>query len=69
MAGAGIQGGAVHGASDRWAAYPARDPVSPDDIGATIFHGLGIDPATEIRDPLGRPLRINNGTPMTSLFV
>jgi hypothetical protein len=58
----------VYGASDRWAAYPARDPVSPDDIGATILHALGIDPATEIRDPVGRPLRINTGSPLTALF-
>jgi hypothetical protein len=68
LAGAGIRGGAVHGASDRWAAYPARDPVSPDDLGATILHALGIDPATAIRDPVGRPLRINGGTPLTMLF-
>ena len=53
---------------DRWAAYPARDPVSPDDLGATILHALGIDPATEVRDPLGRPLRINAGTPVRALF-
>lgn len=68
LAGAGIRGGAVYGASDRWAAYPARDPVSPDDIGATILHALGIDPATEVRDPVGRPLRINSGRPLTTLF-
>jgi hypothetical protein len=69
LAGAGIRGGAVHGASDRWAAYPSRDPVSPDDIGATILHTLGIDPATEVRDPVGRPLRINNGNPLKMLFA
>src|SRR5262249_42187855 len=69
LAGAGIRGGAVHGASDRWAAYPARDPVSPDDLGATILHALGIDPATEIRDPVGRPLRINGGEPPTKVFA
>ena len=68
LAGAGIRGGAVHGASDRWAAYPARDPVSPDDLGATILHALGIDPATEVRDPVGRPLRINSGSPLTTLY-
>ena len=44
LAGAGVRGGSVHGASDRWAAYPASDPVSPDDLGATILHALGIDP-------------------------
>jgi uncharacterized protein (DUF1501 family) len=68
LAGAGIRGGAVHGASDRWAVYPARDPVGPDDIGATILYALGIDPATEVRDPVGRPLRINSGSPLTGLF-
>lgn len=58
----------MYGASDRWAAYPARDPVSPDDLGATMLHALGIDPATEIRDPEGRPMRINSGTALTKLF-
>ncbi|HWE35907.1 MAG TPA: DUF1501 domain-containing protein [Isosphaeraceae bacterium] len=68
LAGAGIAGGRVHGASDRWAAYPARDPVSPDDLGATILHALGIDPSQELTDPVGRPLRVNTGTPLASLF-
>ncbi|MEO6810019.1 MAG: DUF1501 domain-containing protein, partial [Isosphaeraceae bacterium] len=69
LAGGGIQGGQVYGASDRWAAYPTRDPVSPDDIGATIFHALGIDPASEVLDPLGRPMRINTGSPLVPLFA
>ncbi|WP_422926329.1 DUF1501 domain-containing protein [Singulisphaera sp. PoT] len=69
MAGGGVQGGVVHGASDRWAAYPARDPVSPDDLGATILHSLGVDPEMEIFDPVGRPLRINSGDPLRSLFA
>ena len=37
LAGGGIQGGAIHGASDKNGAYPARDPVRPDDVAATIF--------------------------------
>ena len=69
LAGGGVQGGQVHGASDRWAAYPTADPVSPDDLGATILHALGIDPATEVTDAVGRPLRINNGNPLTPLFA
>ena len=69
LAGAGVAGGLVHGASDRWAASPARDPVSPDDLGATILHALGVDPSTELVDPLGRPLRVNNGNPVLPLFV
>jgi len=47
LAGGSVQGGQVHGASDRWAAYPARDPVSPDDLGATILYALGIDPTRQ----------------------
>ena len=69
MAGGGVRGGQVHGASDRWAAFPARDPVGPDDFGATILHALGIDPSREILDPLNRPMRINSGTPLRSLFA
>jgi hypothetical protein len=69
LAGGGIRGGQIYGASDRWAAYPARDPVGPDDLGATILHALGIDPSAEVKDAVGRPLRINNGTPIRELFA
>jgi hypothetical protein len=69
LAGGGVQGGQVYGASDRWAAFPARDPVSPDDLGATILHALGIDPGQQILDPLNRPIPINQGTPVTAVFA
>jgi len=69
LAGGGVRGGQVYGASDRWAAYPASNPVSPDDLGATILHALGIDPAREVVDPVGRPMRINSGRPITELFA
>ena len=46
----------------------ASDPVSPDDIAATMFWALGIDPATEVIDTLGRPLPIAAGRPLTRLF-
>ncbi|WP_435005818.1 DUF1501 domain-containing protein [Tundrisphaera lichenicola] len=68
MAGAGITPGAIYGASDRIGAYPASDPVTPDDIAATMFWALGIDPATEVRDTLGRPLPIASGQPITRIF-
>jgi uncharacterized protein (DUF1501 family) len=68
LAGAGIRGGRVYGSSDRFAAYPLTDPVSPDDLGATILHALGIDPSQEVIDSLGRPMRINAGQPVTALF-
>jgi hypothetical protein len=69
LAGAGIRGGVVHGASDRWAAHPARDPVTPADVAATIYHALGVDPALELNDPLGRPLRICLGEPIRSVLA
>lgn len=68
LAGAGIRGGTVYGSSDRWAAYPASEPTRPEDLSATILHALGIAPSTEVRDPLGRPLRITEGRPLESLF-
>ena len=68
LAGAGIRGGTVFGASDRWAAHPAIDPVTPADIAATVYHLLGVDPAVELPDPLGRPLRLCLGTPIWGLL-
>jgi hypothetical protein len=68
FAGGGVTPGAIHGSSDRIGAQPASDPVSPDDIAATMFWALGIDPATEVIDPLGRPLPIAAGKPITRLF-
>jgi hypothetical protein len=69
LAGGGVRGGQVYGASDRWAACPARDPVTPEDLGATILHALGVDPATEIHDAIGRPQRINLGAHLNALFA
>jgi len=69
MAGGGITPGAIYGSSDRIGAYPGSDPVSPDDVAATMFWALGIDPATEVYDTLGRPLPIAAGKPVTRLFA
>jgi hypothetical protein len=61
LAGGGVKRGFIHGASDRIGAYPATDPHGPDDLSATMFHLLGIDPTTEVMDPLNRPLPISTG--------
>jgi hypothetical protein len=61
LAGGGVRGGQVHGASDRIGAFPRDGRVSPEDLTATVFHCLGHHPDTEIRDPLGRPLVISRG--------
>jgi len=59
----------VHGASDGHGSRPASDPVRPDDLAATIFHLLGIDPATEVRGPGERPLLIAEGDPVLDIIA
>ena len=61
MAGGGIKRGHVHGASDKIGAYPDQGMCRPEDVSATMYHLLGINPETEIRDKLGRPLPISRG--------
>ena len=67
FAGGGIKGGYVYGASDSSGTYPAENAVKPDNIGGTIYHALGIDPATQVRDLQNRPLSIA-GDPIKELF-
>lgn len=69
LAGAGIRGGVTYGRSDKHAAYPADQPVSPENLGATVFHALGISPSTRIQDAQGRPIPImDGGEPLLELF-
>jgi hypothetical protein len=68
LAGGGVRGGQVYGASDKIGAYPDRDPVSPGDLTATILWRFGIDPAREMHDQTGRPIRLSDGQPLWSLF-
>ena len=67
LAGGGIPGGAIYGASDATAAYPAADAVTPDDLAATIFTRLGVNPATHIHDELGRPFKLTEGRAIAAL--
>ncbi len=69
LAGGGIRGGAVHGSSDAIGAYPASGRVQPQDLTATIFHCLGLDPHTEIRDTLGRPIPISRGDVIRQILM
>jgi len=68
LAGGGVRGGEVYGASDRTAAYPSANPVGPADLAATIFHCLGIDPRATVIDRQGRPLVVSDGHPLAALF-
>ena len=68
FAGAGVVGGRVIGKSDRIGARPVSTAYTPFDVGATIYHALGVDPEGEIRDSQNRPSRVCTGTPLDVLF-
>ena len=69
MAGAGIRGGAIHGRTDRKAAFVEEDPVSPADLSATIFDALGVRYDTIVRTTSGAPHKISTGRPLRELFT
>ena len=66
LAGAGIRGGQVIGASDKIGAYPATDPIRGGDLTATIYHLLGIDPNAMFIDKAKRPHPITKGEPIAA---
>ncbi|HMF17603.1 MAG TPA: DUF1501 domain-containing protein, partial [Gemmataceae bacterium] len=68
LAGGGIRGGQIYGASDPIAAYPRDNPVSPEDLLATIYHALGVPGSAEIHDREQRPQRMCDGRALTALF-
>ena len=71
MAGGGIKGGQVLGASDDKAMGPASgDGITPDDLAASFYHTLGIDVTKEYKTPSGRPVAIARyGTAIKELFA
>jgi hypothetical protein len=68
MAGGGIRPGLVYGSSDKDGGYPLANPVTPDDVTATMFHCLGIDPAQHMFDRQQRPIPLSYGTPLLDLL-
>lgn len=69
LAGAGIRGGSVYGASDAQAAFVKDKPVRPADLCATIYQCLGIDPDLALPDRAGRPIPIaQGGQPLTDIL-
>jgi hypothetical protein len=68
LAGGGVRGGQVLGASDSIGAYPMADPYDPVDVQATIYHALGLDPESTLRDHLGRPHALSTGRPIAALL-
>jgi hypothetical protein len=62
MAGGGVRGGQVIGASDSRGESPASRPVSPAQLTRTVFHLLGVDPDQELHTSDGRPVRVSEST-------
>lgn len=69
LAGAGVKRGFVYGASDKTGSLPSENPVRPDDLAATIYYLLGIDPHTEVMGVGDRPLVIADGKPVTGVMA
>jgi hypothetical protein len=68
LAGGKASGGRVVGRSDRFAAYPAADPVTPQDLTATILDALAVNPHTQVRDGFGRLVPLSTGQVRKELF-
>jgi hypothetical protein len=69
LAGGGVKRGYVHGSSDSRGAYPATHACRPEDLSATMYHMMGIDPHTMIRDPLNRPVPLSMGSVIDGILA
>lgn len=68
IAGGRMPGGRIIGRSDRFAAYPADDPITPEDVTASLLRELGIDPHMQIRDAFTRQVPLSTGQVKPALF-
>ena len=68
IAGAAIQRGAVYGKSDKTGSSPAENPVHPIELLATVYHAMGINPATMVNNHLGQPRELVQAQPVIALF-
>jgi hypothetical protein len=69
LAGAGVEGGQVIGATNSYGEVPVERPVTPSDLAATILKLLGVNPEKEVLTPSGRPVRLVNGGSLISELV
>ncbi len=58
LAGGGFKRGYAHGTTDAQGMAPATEPCTPDDVAATVFRQLGLDPHAEMTTPTGRPVQL-----------
>ena len=69
LAGGGLKGGQVVGASDEKGEGPKDQAITPDDVASTFYTALGINPHKEYNTPSGRPVMVvRNGTPIKELI-
>jgi hypothetical protein len=68
FAGAGVRGGQVVGASDKIGADAKDRPVTPAEVAATVYRGLGVDLRTSLPGPDNRPMPIAEAAPIEELF-
>ena len=68
FAGGGVKGGVVVGSTDKIGAYPATSPQTPENMGATIYHSLGIPETMAWYDQTQRPHQIYHGEPIAALL-
>jgi len=68
LAGAGVRGGLVYGASDRIGAYVKDRPISPEDFAATIYSTLGVQPEARL-SPDNATVPVSTGRPIADLFA
>jgi uncharacterized protein (DUF1501 family) len=69
LAGGGAKRGIVYGKSDKLGAYPVEGQARPEDLAATMFEALGLDPEAEIKDSQNRPLPISRGKPIREVMA
>jgi len=69
LAGGGMKRGFVYGASDKNGEQPADKPVTPDDLAATMYQALGIDPHTEVHDVANRPVPLSYGNAIEGVMA
>jgi uncharacterized protein (DUF1501 family) len=70
LAGGGVKPGHLYGNSDVFAAYPGSEPTRPQDIAATLYWAMGLNPhETHINDQFGRAVPLSEGQVLEELFL
>jgi uncharacterized protein (DUF1501 family) len=68
LAGGLTRPGLVYGASDQFASAPTRDAVSIEDLTATLFAAMGLDPQAVLYTPDRRPIPVTHGKAIAGLL-